>query len=463
VVNFRAGQWNEINALIDTNKLTSAVNGGRGVGGVTLDEGQSSGVVALYVAPGSSAVRFKTTSYKDIGRQRVAAEQLSPNFRMQVLDGYAYAWDTAVADINRDGVNDVVAGPFYYLGPNYTERREIYIGNTFAPGNQFIDNMITFADDYNGDGWPDVMATELRQLVLYLNPKGELRRWTRYVVAPGVSSEIAISSDLDKDGYPELVFVQEGRVAFAKPKRGNPTSPWPVFFVSDAGLGGIHGLGVGDLNGDGRADILNNRGWWEQPAGGATSAAWRFHATAFNDPTRAPSSGGGEMSVADVNGDGLADVVTSLNAHGFGLGWFQQKRSATGEIAFDYRPIMGDNTDVNPGGLAISELHAGALAVDMNRDGVIDIITGKRRWAHLDSDLDPDTNGPSYLVWYRGAKDAKAPGGVRFTPEVIHNRSGVGSDFTISDVNKDGTPDVVTSGAHGTFVFLNRLGARAGR
>jgi hypothetical protein len=456
VVNFRAGQWNAISVLLDANKMTSKVNTANAGSGATLDEAQSVGPMALYVAPGSGPIRFRSVAYKDIGRQRVPAEQLSANFRMKKLDDFDYAWDTAVADINRDGVNDIVAGPYYYLGPNFTERREIYLANTFAPGNQFADNMITFADDYTGDGWPDVLATELRQLVIYVNPQKVARRWERHVVAPGVTSEIVVTADLDKDNFPELIFVQDGRVSFAKAKRGSPTTPWPVFYVSDAGMGGIHGLGVGDVNGDGRIDILNNKGWWEQPASGLT-AKWTFHDTPFNDPSREPSSGGGEMAVADVNGDGLNDVVTSINAHGYGLGWFQQKRIGSA-ISFDYRPIMGDNTNVNPGDLAISELHAGAIAVDMNRDGVIDIVTGKRRWAHLDSNLDADPNGPSYLVWYKGVRDAKAPGGVRFTPEVIHNRSGVGSALTVTDVDKDGAVDVVTSTVHGTFVFFNRLG-----
>lgn len=461
ILNFRPGQWNEINVLIDANKMTSKVNGANGGSGSTFDEAQSAGSVALYLAPGSGSIRFKTTSYKDVGHQRVPLERISPNFRMQKLDDFDYAWDSAVADVTHDGVNDIIAGPYYYVGPKFVERREIYLANTFAPGNQFADNMITFAGDYTGDGWPDVLATELRQLVLYVNPQNAARRWQRHVIAPGITSEIVLSADLDKDGTPELIFVQEGKIAFAKAKRSDSTTPWPVFFVSDAGMGGIHGLGVGDINGDGRPDILNNKGWWEHPAAGLT-AKWVFHDTPFNDPSREPSGGGGEMSVADVNADGLNDVVTSINAHGYGLGWFQQKRSSTGNITFEYRAIMGDNTNTNPGNLAISELHAGAIAVDMNRDGVVDIVTGKRRWAHLDSNLDADPNGPSYLVWYKGVRDAKAPGGVRFTPEVIHNRSGVGSALTVTDVDKDGAPDVVTSTVHGTFVFFNRL-ARGGK
>lgn len=463
-VNFNAGQWNEVTATVDTNVVEMSVNGRPAGSGVTLDEAQSHGPIALYVGEGSGEVWFKTTAYKDIGAQTVAAEKVSPNFRKIQLDGFAYAWDTAVADINRDGVNDIVAGPYYYLGPDYTKRREIYVATTSNPGHQYVDNMITFAHDFTGDGWPDVLATELRQLVLYVNPRGEPRRWERFIVAPGVSSELALMRDLDNDGAPELIFGQGGRLAFAKMKKGDPTSVWPVFFVSDAGMAGNHGYGVGDINGDGRLDLLGNRGWWEQPAGGLTSAAWKFHDTPFNDPGTgaAVSGGGGVMSVADVNGDSRVDVITSLAAHGFGLSWFEQKRGANGEISFTPHTIMGDYTRDNPGALTFSQLHAGAVAGDFNKDGVIDFVTGKRKWSHLDADGDPDPGGPSVVVLYRGIKDAKAPGGVRFAPEVIDNRSGVGSSITVTDINKDGWLDVASSGVHGTFVFLNR-GAPARR
>ncbi len=457
-VNFKTGQWNEVHAYVDTNVVEASVNGQGAGAGVMFDEAQSFGPIALYVGEGSGEVRFKTVAYRDVGAQTVAAERVSPNFRKVQLDGFAYAWDTAVADINRDGVNDLVAGPYYYLGPDYTKRREIYIATTSNPGHQYVDNMITFAHDFTGDGWPDVLATELRQLVLYVNPKGEARRWERFVVAPGVTSELALMQDLDNDGVPELVFGQGGRLTFAKMKKGDPTSVWPVFFVSDPGMAGNHGYGVGDVNGDGRTDILDNRGWWEQPAGGLTSAAWKFHNTPFNDPDsgEAVSTGGGIMSVVDVNKDGKADVITSLAAHAFGLSWFEQKRSPNGDITFVPHTIMGDYSRNNPGNLTFSQLHAGAVAGDFNKDGVTDFVTGKRKWAHLDADGDPDPNSPSVVVLYKGVRDAKAPGGVRFTPEVIDNRSGVGSAVTVTDINKDGWLDVASSGVHGTFVFLNR-------
>lgn len=454
---FRPGAWNAIEAVVDTNIAFASLNGTRRTNGVTPDDGVGFGPIALYVGAGSHEVRFRAIAYKDLGRQLLPAEQVSPRFRMQKLDDFSYAWDAAVADVNRDGSNDIIAGPYVYYGPDYTSRRELYIASTFSPGNQYAGNMITYAGDFTGDGWPDVLATEGRQLALLTNPRNEPRRWTRSTAIPGNLSEITLLDDLDNDGRPELLLVQAGRVAFAQPRKSDPSAPWPVFFVSEPGTAGLHSFGVGDIDGDGRKDVLQSRGWWQQPAGGITSAAWQFHPYSFGNPERPDErvEGGGNMAVVDVDGDGLNDVITSINAHGWGLAWYRQTRVGTG-ISFEPHLIMGDNSRTNPGGLAVSQLHAGAFAADVNGDGVVDFFTGKKRWAHLDSHADPDPGGPAYLLLYKGIRDHKAPGGVRFEPEVIHNRSGAGSGIKVSDVDGNGAVDVVTSGVNGTYVFFGK-------
>jgi hypothetical protein len=208
-------------------------------------------------------------------------------------------------------------------------------------------------------------------------------------------------------------------------------------------------MGVGDINGDGRMDVVNNRGWWEQPASGAGETLWKFHAENFGN-------GGAEMGVYDVNGDGLADVVTTVAAHGWGIAWFEQKRDPQGNISFVRHDVMGDFSTKNAGGVTFSEAHASAFA-DMDGDGVPDLIVGKRLNSHLESHLDPDPNGAAVLYWYRTVRNPKAEGGAEFVPELIHNRSGVGSQFVVTDLNGDGAPDVVTSGPKGTFIFWNLM------
>ena len=101
---------------------------------------------------------------------------------MQTLNEFYYSWGPAVADFNHDGAPDIVAGPYYYLGPEYKESREIYLAATIDPGTQYF-NGLQYAYDFTGDGWPDVLNSIFnRPAVLYVNPKGESRRWDTYTV-----------------------------------------------------------------------------------------------------------------------------------------------------------------------------------------------------------------------------------------------------------------------------------------
>ncbi len=376
---------------------------------------------------------------------------------MQQLDEFFYTWGAGVGDINRDGVLDVVAGPYYYLGPDYTSRREIYVAPTVSPSNQFPSAGFDFVFDFTGDGWPDVVAGENRPLFMYVNPKGERRRWAKYPAVPQGNSELVLMKDVDGDGKPEAIFgtgtgTPTGTLAYARPDPADPTRPWLVHTISEPGLAYGHSLGAGDVNGDGRVDILQTAGWWEQPPTGASQGTWIYHPEAFGRWGRSEGAGGAELCVYDVNGDKLNDVVTGLNAHGFGLAWFEQKRDRDGRISFERHMIIDDYSTKNAGDVTISEMHA-SLAADIDGDGVPDYVTGKRYFSHLDGYTDADPYGAPVLYWFRTVRNPKAPGGAEFVPELIHNRSGVGSQFSAADLNKDGAMDIVTSNVRGTFIF----------
>lgn len=443
-----ANEWQTVQIILDADVLGLSLNGRGGGSGSTNDRMMGFGPIALY-AGGSSEVRFKEVSYKDLNSRFEPKETVSRNFQMQRINDFYYGWCAAAADVNHDGVLDVISGPFYYLGPDFTERREFTAARTYNPGNQFSQGMVNFAHDFTGDGWPDILMVDQRPIYLYVNPKGEPRRWDRYNVVPQASTEIELLKDIDGDGKPAVLFGGDGAMEYAKPDPANPAAPWIVHKVSERIGVGAHGMGVGDINGDGRMDIVGPRGWWEHPPKGSTQEPWTFHAVAFG-------SGGAEMGIYDVNGDGLNDVVTALAAHGWGLAWFEQKRDKDGNISFAQHNIMGDYSTKNAGNVTFSELHASIFA-DLDGDGIPDLIVGKRQWSHLDSYTDPDPNGPAVLYWYRTVRNPKAEGGAEFVPELIHNRSGVGSHFVAADLNGDGAIDIITSPNRGTFIFWNKM------
>jgi hypothetical protein len=165
------------------------------------------------------------------------------------------------------------------------------------------------------------------------------------------------------------------------------------------------------------------------------------------------------MSVYDINGDGLNDVVTPLFSHGYGISWFEQKRDSARNISFVEHPIMGGLGSKSAGNVIFSQLHA-SIAADMDGDKIPDFIVGKRVYSHQEAYGDADPYGAAVLYLYRTVRNPKAPGGAEFVPELIHNRSGVGSHFAAADLNKDGALDIITSATRGTFIFFNRSPAK---
>jgi Domain of Unknown Function (DUF1080)/FG-GAP-like repeat/FG-GAP repeat len=462
---YKPNEWNALETILDTNYLRAWVNDGPESGatnGRADNDVASYGPVALYVG-GSGEVRFKQVEVKDLGKHVLPGEKVSSRFRLQRISDFNYAWTAAAADFNHDGIMDLAVGPYYYLGPDYQTFREIYIGQPSSVGNSYPPAEVSFAYDYTGDGWPDYVVTEGRAMVLYVNPKGALRRWDRYPVMPTAAGEIAVFKDIDGDGVPDAVFSGRGGVvSWASPVPGKPTEPWTVHQVSENSYGSVgqHGIGAGDINGDGRVDIVSANGWWEQPPKGTPDGPWPYHPVRLGSWPRAGGGpGGAEMGVYDVNGDGLNDVVTSFEAHGWRVGWYEQKRDKSGAISFVEHIITDDLAATKPGGVAFSEPHATTFA-DIDGDGIPDLVVGKRVYAHEESYNDPDPFGPGVLYWFRTVRNPKAPGGAEFKPELIHNRSGVGSTVLAVDLNKDGVMDIVTSTNRGTIIFWGRAPAK---
>ena len=201
------------------------------------------------------------------------------------------------------------------------------------------------------------------------------------------------------------------------------------------------------MNGDGRLDLLEKDGWWEQPASLAGDPVWTFHKIAF-------SQGGAQMYAYDVNGDGLNDVITSFAAHGYGLVWYEQVRN-NGEISFKQHVILSTEQKPMPDkyGVTFSELHALDL-VDINGDGLNDIVTGNRFWSHgSHGSAGPDAK--AVLYWFELVRQPDKT--VEFVPHLIDDDSGVGTQVVAAPGSDKNRPDIVVGNKKGTFIFRHEV------
>src|SRR5262249_34454069 len=113
----RPNDWNVAELLLDANIIRAFINESGELRAVRDDD--VFGPIAL-LAGGSGEVRFKDVAYKELGLREVVAEKVSDNFRLQKIDDFYFSWGAASGDFNHDGMTDVVAGPYYYLGPDYS-------------------------------------------------------------------------------------------------------------------------------------------------------------------------------------------------------------------------------------------------------------------------------------------------------------------------------------------------------
>ncbi|HXJ55822.1 MAG TPA: VCBS repeat-containing protein [Verrucomicrobiae bacterium] len=413
-----------------------------------------SGMVSLVLIPGLFAALLAP---------QAQAEELHVFKKLQLHDQF-WSEGANFGDLNKDGQNDLVAGPWWWEGPDFKVRHEYYpakatfqlklgpMTSVTVPGfegtlgnkNTYSDNFFAWIFDFNRDGWNDILIVGFpgKDTSWFENPKTSDGTWIRHQVFDQTDNESPTWTDLTGDGRPELVCITKGRYGYATPDWSHPERRWTFHPISPDNKYGnfTHGMGVGDVNGDGRLDLLEKDGWWEQPATLNGDPLWTFHPQAFG-------VGGAQMYAYDVNGDGLNDIITGLAAHGFGLAWYEQTRAGD-QIQFREHIIMNKEPRDNKYGVKFSELHAIEL-VDMDGDGLKDIVTGKRFWSHGRTG-DPDRNTAAVLYWFKLVRLPDKT--VDFIPYLIDNDSGVGTQVVVADIDGDGLNDIVVGNKKGVFV-----------
>lgn len=373
--------------------------------------------------------------------------------KIQVSDQF-YSEGAAIGDFNKDGKVDVVVGPYWYEGPDFTKKHQYAAEEAMAKvsdPHHYSKNFFAYTADLNGDGWTDIIIVGFpgEETVWYENPQGKDEPWKRHVMLKHTDNESPTFGDLLGDGKPVLICMSGGQMGYAKADPTDPTKEWiwhPTSPKMPSYQRFTHGIGFGDVNGDGKMDLLDRDGWYEQPADLTGDPHWKAHPFKFNN-------GGSQMFVYDVNGDGLPDVITAMEAHGYGLVWWEQKKDDKGEITFVKHVIMGDKPEDSRYGLKFSQLHAVALG-DMFGDGVMDIVTGKRFWAHGPTG-DKDPGSPAVLYIFRLVRGPNHE--VDFVPYLVDDNSGVGTQVTVGNISGGKLPDILVGNKKGGFVFLNQL------
>jgi len=333
----------------------------------------------------------------------------------------------AIADINGDGLLDIVSGENWYEAPHWVKHHFRDILYT----NNYIDDLSTLPLDVDGDGHIDLVTSGWfsKKLAWWRNPGKTGARWEEHPIETGYPIEFTFLVDLDNDGKAEEILPQFGdtKAPLAWYERDHHGGLLK-HIVSPRSYG--HGIGVGDVNGDGRNDILTQDGWLEAPPD-PRSGNWKMHADwKLGDL--------GFIYVADVNGDGRPDIITSM-AHDYGIFWLENKGDGTWE-----KHVIDESW---------SQAHAVTL-VDFRGNHNIGLLTGKRYMAH--NGHDPGEREPLGVYWYERLMGPNHQ--VEWAKHVLDygGRTGGGIQIPVADIDKDGDLDFVVAGKSGLFLFENK-------
>ncbi len=357
----------------------------------------------------------------------------SGRFNKYIISSRFISEGVAVGDVNMDGKIDIMAGNYWFEAPAWKEH--LLHADTLNSIPGYSTSFLNFSLDVNGDGWIDLIQFDQPGGVCawYENPKNSNKRWQAHMILGTAGNETPLLADVDKDGKMDIICndIVAKKVIWLKSPVVKGDTSWQTYIISNDSVIATHrythGLGWGDINKDGRNDVIIRTGWWESPVNVKTPD-WKFHPANFGEDCA-------NMVALDADEDGDQDIISS-SAHRYGIWWHEQAKDETGNVSWTTHLISK----------LFSQSHA-LVMKDINGDGRPDVISGKRYHAHLVGD--PGTDEPSVLYWYEYLP-GKNP---QWIPHLIDDNSGIGNCFVVIDINKDRLPDIIVSNKKGVYFF----------
>lgn len=372
--------------------------------------------------------------------------ELDPEFRSEGV---------AVGDFNGDGRNDVVAGDYWYEQPATATGKwamhEFRKAGKFVAGIGYSNSFCNYVWDIDQDGLKDIIVVGFpgEKFHWYKNTGKPDGFWPEYEIWSSICNESPDFVDITGDGKPEFVFGSqpEAQMGYCSlPSKEDATKKWkfvPISAKGDPNKNGTfkyyHGLGYGDLNKDGRTDVLIAHGWWQQPEK-LGEGEWQFHPYALAKDGVNPVTCA-DINIQDLDLDGDQDVIAT-SAHTYGVWWFENV-GGNEHPQFKYHLIDESH----------SQTHAVEF-VDINGDGKKDIVTGKRFFAH--NGADPGAFEPVRMFWYDiKTQKGKEPEFTRH--EILAGRdTGIGTQFMTIDFNNDDKLDIALSNKKGVNLLIQK-------